>query len=352
MNNIQSISDAYLCSNCGACSAVCPKEAISFESTSIGRMYAKVDSKCIDCGLCVKVCPSVEPPAMDNVSDRYVGNIISVNVGRSTDDAIYHNAQSGGACTAILTYLFDTGAIDCAIVCRMSFGNPPVVESVLITDKDDLKACQKSCYTPVEILSKLRSAKRYKSVAVVGLPCHIQGLTKILQDTNLFKNVNYKLGLVCDRTLCGSIQNVMLSYVPDGEYKIDWRRKDFTYEGVYHPYKDAPVTVYKKTTGGGKVFSNVYRFALKDMFTSPRCRVCFDKVCVFADIVLGDPWRMTEVDEEYRIFMANERKSKEQITSIARKIILKHLAKLRLKCSIAYKAMRKVYRLVKRIFKR
>lgn len=88
------------------------------------------------------------------------------------------------------------------------------------------------------------------------------------------------------------------------------------------------------------------------MFTSPRCRVCFDKVCVFADIVLGDPWRMTEVDEEYRIFMANERKSKEQITSIARKIILKHLAKLRLKCSIAYKAMRKVYRLVKRIFKR
>ena len=175
------------------------------------------------------------------------------------------------------------------------------------------------------------------------------------------------------------------------------------------------------------------------MFTSPRCRVCFDKVCIFADIVLGDPWRMTEVDEEhgdslivsktdkgeellremqkagvinmtprdtnelisgqlvpqrkrqvalyskallslptkansylykqeenveidqnelkkaeeeYRIFMANERKSKEQITSIARKIILKHLAKLRLKCSIAYKAMRKVYRLVKRIFKR
>ncbi len=46
------------------------------------------------------------------------------------------------------------------------------------------------------------------------------------------------------------------------------------------------------------MFPNTFRFLLKDFFTSPRCRVCSDKLNVFADIVFGDPWRMTEVDEE------------------------------------------------------
>ena len=40
----------------------------------------------------------------------------------------------------------------------------------------------------------------------------------------------------------------------------------------------------------------VARHALKDYFTSPRCRVCYDKLNCFADIVLGDPWGMDGID--------------------------------------------------------
>lgn len=32
------------------------------------------------------------------------------------------------------------------------------------------------------------------------------------------------------------------------------------------------------------------------MFTPPRCRVCYDKLNTFADIVFGDPWGMSDVD--------------------------------------------------------
>lgn len=32
------------------------------------------------------------------------------------------------------------------------------------------------------------------------------------------------------------------------------------------------------------------------MFTPPRCRVCYDKLNTQADIVLGDPWGMKEID--------------------------------------------------------
>ena len=34
------------------------------------------------------------------------------------------------------------------------------------------------------------------------------------------------------------------------------------------------------------------------MFTPPRCRVCYDKLNIHADITLGDPWHMTDVDWE------------------------------------------------------
>ena len=49
-----------VCTACGACASVCPKDALSVTSNSnrIGFYYPNVDeSKCVHCGLCEKVCP-------------------------------------------------------------------------------------------------------------------------------------------------------------------------------------------------------------------------------------------------------------------------------------------------------
>lgn len=35
------------------------------------------------------------------------------------------------------------------------------------------------------------------------------------------------------------------------------------------------------------------------MFTPPRCRVCYDKLNIWSDITLGDPWGMSGVDWEH-----------------------------------------------------
>lgn len=51
-------------------------------------------------------------------------------------------------------------------------------------------------------------------------------------------------------------------------------------------------------SGQEKMLPNSYRFALKDYFTSPRCRVCYDKLNTFSDLVFGDPWGMSGVDWE------------------------------------------------------
>lgn len=91
-----------MCSSCGACSAVCPKKAIAYESTNAGRIYATVGSNCIDCGLCCKVCPSEKKSYQKN-GYYNEGIVESVRVGRSTNSTYYNNAQSGGDASPLLT---------------------------------------------------------------------------------------------------------------------------------------------------------------------------------------------------------------------------------------------------------
>lgn len=46
------------CCGCSACSAVCPKQAITMQPNDKGFDYPAInDEKCIRCELCMRVCP-------------------------------------------------------------------------------------------------------------------------------------------------------------------------------------------------------------------------------------------------------------------------------------------------------
>jgi|GEM_PF-977156 len=327
---IQAVADAMMCCNCGACAAACPADAIAFKQSVMGRMYAQVDEdKCIGCSLCTKVCPSIDLAGIHKThEDRFIGHIEKAFVGKCTDEACFANAQNGGTCTATLNYLFEQGLIDGAIVCRADYGATPETRAVVITDPADLRQSQKSCYTPVELLTALKQTSQLQSVAVVGLPCHIQGV-ELLMRNHKFKNINYRLGLVCDRTLCGGIREVMHSFAPEmqsKQTKIVWRKKDFKYAKHYYPYATAPVVI-EAADGDQRVLPNAYRFALKDFFTAPRCRVCYDKLNTFADIVFGDPWGISGTDERHGESLVLTRTAKG--SQVVDEMIAKHLVTLR-----------------------
>lgn len=44
--------DASLCLGCGACSSVCPVDAIE-----VGDGWVRVGRNCTECSICAKVCP-------------------------------------------------------------------------------------------------------------------------------------------------------------------------------------------------------------------------------------------------------------------------------------------------------
>lgn len=227
MNNIQHISDEMMCSTCGACAAVCPKDAISYEMTTAGRMFASVNDGCIDCGLCSKVCPSEHIGDQQKQGEYNEGHVEAVYVGRSTNSTYYNNAQSGGVCATVVDYLLTTGKIDAAVMVRMSYGITPKVEAKVVNTTEELSQYQKSCYSPVPLLSALKQCKDKKSVAVVGLPCQMAAIMAML-GLKKYSNVKYKIGLVCEGVMGATAQDVLTSFVDNNmgdNRKIDWKRK-------------------------------------------------------------------------------------------------------------------------------
>ena len=269
------------------------------QNSHIGRLYADVNDRCIACGACLKVCPSrtVESIIGDVSEKTILGEIKSIFIGRSTQKDLFENGQSGGAATALLTYLFDTGKIDGALVVRMQSAIMPYGEAFIAHSVDELRQSQKSCYTPVALLEALKESSKHQSLAVVGLPCHIKGIVSLMCNHKRFSNIRYKIGLICDRTLCSGIQDALTPKSLQGtSRKIIFR----SYGDVGDrriPYREAAVAIFPEN--GPVVFaSREDRFALKEMFTSPRCRICPDKLSTTSDVTLGDPWGMVGGDTE------------------------------------------------------
>lgn len=296
---IKVVSETAECCSCGACNSICPKDAIIIKSTNIGRKYADVNDNCIDCGLCVKVCPVLNVSNQQNFQDIYVGNIHSCYVGKSLDECIYVNSQSGGMCTTVLKYLFDKRLIDAAVVTYMDEGSVPHVHGQIVTSVEELYNSQKSCYTMVDVLSVLNDTFQYKSIAVVGLPCQIHAVNELSKASKRYSNIKYRMSLVCDRSLCSLIQDVMLDLAKlNGEHvRIQWRNKNGSFNNQVFSYHNAPITISSK----GKIIASLSRenrLALKDFFTPPCCHNCTDKLGIYADLVFGDPWGVSGIDSK------------------------------------------------------
>jgi coenzyme F420 hydrogenase subunit beta len=193
--------DAGKCSGCGACVAVCPADAISFgegETIPLSNGYCKQATDRVPCGACYAVCPRT-----GILSKTPLGNYLAITAGRAAFD-IPHK-QSGGAVTAILLSALDAGLIDAVItVTEDRFTLRP--SSAVITSSDVLIHQAGSRYNwSVPLLAALKSAvieRRYRRIAVVGVPCVVQALSQIrTSDNDLLKPyaraIRLVIGLFC-----------------------------------------------------------------------------------------------------------------------------------------------------------
>lgn len=295
--DITQVVDEHLCHSCGACFASCGHDSISFTESVGGYYMPKIDyDTCTNCGLCFEVCSGDHfgKTLQDIVpEDPFVGNLLACEVGKATDETIFKNSQSGGVTTALLAQLLDSGAIEVALVAVMREDIPPRGDFALVRSSQELYASQKSKYTPIPLLSAIPELKNIDgTIAIVGLSCHFHSLQNLCDVYRwLAKKEIIKIGLICDRVMTATAIDFISMQATKEPIK------NFVYRDKQKPiYPGNPVVT--TASGSEYVLDKSVRMEMKDFFTPARCRLCFDKLNVFADVVMGDPHGVDGVDRE------------------------------------------------------
>lgn len=279
-----------LCVGCGACIGICPKEAIS--PTEI-KGYASINidtSKCIQCGLCVKFCPIISYLNTSELPKKLNSNI-KIFTGHATKTETRYHGASGGTVTALLTYLLEESEVDGVLVVK-THGKKAIPQ--LVTNVKDLKDTQGSIYFPTFSLKLIRRLRGIEgSYAVVGLPCQIDVLKKLIEVKFLPKNrIKYFLGLRCYHVnapwYLTYMINKMLKLPVNDVYQVTARRYGWPGKVLIKTRKENYIVphFYNKRTGTG-LWNPL---ALLHLTAQLGCLLCTNHENINADITFGDAW--------------------------------------------------------------
>jgi coenzyme F420 hydrogenase subunit beta len=295
--NIKHVVETKLCTSCGACSVACKFDAIFFRETVAGYFFPYIiESTCNNCGSCLSVCTGIH--FSNNLRTKaseepFTGPVIDSFVGKATNKFVYENSQSGGIVTAIAINALESNMADAMITVVMDWGNPARPKAVLARTKNDILLSQKSKYCPIPTLSVLKEViGSNQRIVFVGTPCQVHGLFNLIElIPSLKNNIKVIIGLVCDRVMTYAALDYLVSQANrpiNSEHHLTFRDKMCGgYPGNVH---------IRFSKGQNRVMPSSARMQIKDYFTPARCRICFDKMNICADIVVGDPHGIEPVD--------------------------------------------------------
>lgn len=279
--NVNTIVERDFCICCGTCEQVCPHHAI----TSVykdGMFLPSIDETlCTDCGICQSVCPSHEIdvtqtyPKLDFEEESFPSYTIWTK-----DGEIRKLSTSGGAISTMIVTLLEAKQYDKAYVLEYeSFNGEKAVLSP-VTTREGVLSAAKSKYIPASVERVIADIKN-KSIGraiIVATPCQLLAIKRYLALRKMSDADLLFFGLFCDKTEKYSIY----SHFEDkyGSFQsLHFRDKAIS---------GWPGNVLITQNGRSVDISREERMAVKEKFQMNRCRYCFDKLNMLADISFGD----------------------------------------------------------------
>lgn len=293
--DIEEIVKNGLCTGCGTCIALCPKNAIELTIDHKKGIYVpKLNrDKCDACGICYKVCPGHEVDFRQLNSEIFgkepeeilIGNYTNCYVGHANDHNIRYNSASGGLVTASLIFALEEGMIDGALVTRMKRDSPLEPEPFIARTKEEIIAARGSKYCPVPAniaLDKILESDG--KFAVVGVPCQIHGIRKAeLINKKLKEKIALHLGLFCSGAPSFLATEFILKKFGAKKENI----KSISYRGPGWP---GGVSLGVENRVLFVPFDDYYHSGFGQYFHPVRCKLCIDATSEFADISFADAW--------------------------------------------------------------
>ena len=274
------------CSGCGACAAVCPKNAIELTLDGAGFFKAVVrEERCVSCGLCRSVCPRFTPPG--GGKDLRQSPLYAL---QSESEAVVRQCSSGGIAHELAADCLRQGWHVCGVVYNTENDR---AEHRLISSLEELPALDGSKYLQSDtsaLRQALELAKGGENVAVFGTPCQIGGLARAAE----------KLG-VRDRLLlaeifCHGVPSYLLweRQCQRMKQKLHAERFDrvqFRYKkNDWHSYclrADAG----DRTFFGARETELFWQVFFENVLLGDACMDCeMRKTASLADLRLGDYW--------------------------------------------------------------
>lgn len=297
-----SVLNNGLCKGCGTCVALCPENAIKMILDTKKHIFIpKINLKnCMNCGICFKVCSILEvnleelnTGTPEGEINGLIGSYINCYTGYAKNYEIRYNSSSGGLVTQFLIFALEKGMIDGAMVTRMKKDNPMEPESFIARTKKEIIESSTSKYCPVPAnmaLKEILDAPSNEKFAVVGLPCHIQGIKNAEKINKKLKNkILFHLGLFCHH----GTNFIGTNFFIKGMNVDKTRIRHLYYRGEGWPGN------FRVILTDNQVKKDLDFFILPSLyfFTPKSCFRCNDALSELADISFGDAW-LPEIQEK------------------------------------------------------
>ena len=296
---IKEIVKPGLCTACGTCVGVCPERCLSFDPVA---ETPAISGDCVDCGYCVSVCPGKDIPIPElekaifgrerESREGYIGVHRSLKMGQSCDEEIRKKGASGGIISALLCHAFEAGIIDAAVVTAMDPKEPWIARPQLVTSAKGVIRAVQSKYILVPVNSVLTEIEErdLKRVAVVGLPCHMHGLRKLMLEPGLKElegRIAFTIGIFCSTNYSRKVVEHFITEF----FKVSL---DEVHSFQYRGGANNQEVILTTKDGRRMKTTQANRIYLMTGHKKERCLVCADLYSDLADISVGDVFTLDD----------------------------------------------------------
>jgi coenzyme F420 hydrogenase subunit beta len=228
--------------------------------------------------------------------DKYIGSYVGSYFSYAKDEKLRRYAASGGSTTAILSYLFQTGEIDGALVCRGIVNEEGKYrgEFYIARGAGELLDSQGSKYVTVDFIHQgMPLIRAFEGrLAVVALPCDTSVLARLCTvEPKLAEKIRYKITLFCQHNSDPALTDAIVDKIRPGDRKlIAFRHK----LGLWRGNLQADFEEGHRITRPYPYYSDYQNLFF---FCQRKCHRCHDHTGYDADISTGDIWSMRMKEE-------------------------------------------------------
>lgn len=302
------------CVGCGACYAVCKKDAISLTKNEGGFIKAYIDSnKCVNCGLCKNTCPIENTPNKNEIINVFA---------YKAKDSLRKKSTSGGAAAALSEAVINDGGV----VFGANLNEEFCLNHIAITNKKDIALIQGTKYIQSNMTNIFNDIKanlqQEKTVLFTGTPCQNASILNFVKTQKLNAEKLYLCDIICHGVPSPKAFNDFILWLKEKENFNEYyfRNKELSWRG-----DSASINTdegYRKN----QFISSFMNLYYSNLITDEACFNCkFTTKERVSDITISDFWGIENTALEFEdslgvsMVIINTQKGKELFEKIGGK---------------------------------